>query len=1116
MAVALSLLIVLPTLAQVSGDRTDGRLSVGSWIDVRVADNLDDLDNAPAQDTPAPTNIGSGVGAYATGTTAFDARDTYFNGDLYISNQEGAFNTILITARVRNDHLVTTGRIGNLDDSATADDPLTTDVVENDESMGTCAGTNGVAVATIKNTRNNDSVKAYLFPTSETETVGTDTVTIFQGIAAVWDQEDSIEGHDGPCNVSTQDTTTPGQKDPVKYDRDENTFGETTTTTLETPVDGWDPNSAAVIPARDGDTIVVSVTGVSGSISLIVDGDPPSIEDASPAHGGRQNKTTVSLGLTVSDDGSGIRYDGEAGGSTDDDLQPFNGDGDGRFDEPITSMSAGPDGILGNADDTAGNGSTMDIMVLFSTDKMGSTLPYLIGATCATGTAGTPTNEAQCSDGTDMVDNPDNPAYKSYLVSFDATDDASQYGSNDWTQRVKGVAYDLDMRLVGKGFDTYYWQVTAKDRVGNMAVTDADEETSGPKEPFSFNVDNAKPIADTTRTGVGYEAGKGEIRSRSWIALNFVNDNDEGGADRIDASTVAASDFTVEGHTVMDAIVPSDKKVCKAEDDSTPEKESAKNINSLDSGCDFEPRARIYLKLASELASDETPVIQLLGGVFKDIAGNNNVTDSIEDAEDNIAPGISITVTSSTSTGSGRPATDDEGSFTVRVTSDEETDEFPDLYFATITGTLNDDGAAADLMVDEVGSFSLSEKETNVWEAKVKASALPGTGDGIRAVIVTAEDTEGNSGNSPGWKGGAAPVADDELTFKKLDAGGFLVEVDSSFPDVEDAVEVLPARGSATDETESVNPYVRFRFAEGGEFGISVNDDKGTTAENAPQVGDDGYDANYDPTADDETVVATKVDIGGGDTANTDSHAEVEITSLTLNGGENIAADAVRVKAGEYVLALTGLEIGEYEIVYTVSDDVGNEEEDVEFTFEVKKRAPYTVTLQPGWNLVSIPGDPFNPAVGEVIGSDLRADTVLGYQGGEWVTAVKNEDGRWQGTLTDIQGGYGYWVRTTAVESISTVIPPNLPTSVLPTVPVIAGWNLLGVVDAEQKPSSGDNAGMQDADDYFTSLPAWRVAYSFQTQQNQWMKLLPGADDNDVANGKGYWVWSSRPGTLVP
>ena len=60
--------------------------------------------------------------------------------------------------------------------------------------------------------------------------------------------------------------------------------------------------------------------------------------------------------------------------------------------------------------------------------------------------------------------------------------------------------------------------------------------------------------------------------------------------------------------------------------------------------CDFEPRARIYLELADELASDEEPTVQLLGGVFKDIAGNNNVTQSIK-ALDNIAPGVSITIT---------------------------------------------------------------------------------------------------------------------------------------------------------------------------------------------------------------------------------------------------------------------------------------------------------------------------------------------------------------------------------------------------------------------------------------------------------------------------------------
>ena len=36
----------------------------------------------------------------AVGADGFDAKDTYFNGDLYISNGEDAFNTILITAAV--------------------------------------------------------------------------------------------------------------------------------------------------------------------------------------------------------------------------------------------------------------------------------------------------------------------------------------------------------------------------------------------------------------------------------------------------------------------------------------------------------------------------------------------------------------------------------------------------------------------------------------------------------------------------------------------------------------------------------------------------------------------------------------------------------------------------------------------------------------------------------------------------------------------------------------------------------------------------------------------------------------------------------------------------------
>ncbi len=1154
MAVALSLLIVLPTLAQVSGDRTDGRVSVGSWVDARVADNLDDLDRtATAAGAPnTPASIDTGVASYAV--AGFDAQDTYFNGDLYVSNDDNAYNTILITARVSENTAGVDAKTTNIASVLSGPDGKfagdgTTDATDpdglNDDNFD-CLG-DGVAVATIKNDRSNTRVTAYLPVTSSTTATG----AIYQGTVAIWDQEDELgaEAHSGPCDVA--------HTDPERYagSNQQNTEATDAGVTDAAEIleyspdgsDGWTDASSALIPSRDGDTLTITVKGVSGSIRVIVDGDAPEIEDVSPASGGTQNKTTVSLGFRVSDDGSGIRYDGESGSSNDADLTPHNGDADQRFDEPYTKDATG---------------ATMDIDVFFGTQDKAYNPVVDFGADGALG------------GGDDVLADPDEAQKDApdggQVGILDDTDaewgentESSQYGSNGWTQIVKGVTYDLDMRLVGKQFGTYFWQVSATDRVGNKATTDADEDEKK-NQPFSFKVDDAGPRVDIARTGVGYKAREGEFADRSWIALNFINGNDtilktrKGGADRIDSSTVEAGDFTVEGYTVMNALVPSDKKVCVGDNPLTDAKEDAKNITAFDAGngspvendpktpedesvnaeaptkCNFEPRARIYLELSEELGSDETPTIQLLGGVLKDIAGNNNETQSVEKngddgrVVDRIAPGVSITITSS-SGATGRAATDNEGSFTVRVTSDEDLNKFPRLYFATMKGTAEFKNGKPGLagektlkIADATDSpgIEFTEKENNVWEKKVNASAIVGVNvdspiteedDRLVAVIITAQDEEGNSGNSAGWKdgGGAAagPDEDDELTFKKLDAGGFLVEIDSTLKPAK--IDVLPPvdpDAANKNKTESMNPYIQIAFSEHNEYGIAVT-----------EPDDD------DATTDEASGTALAADIGSDDKSGTDSHRNVELTSLTLNG-ENRLAEVVQVDPWKYVLAVTGLEIGEYELVYSATDDVGNtvevDDDDATFEFEVLERQPYEVDLNPGWNLISLPGDPFNPAVGEVVGADLRADTVLGYQGGEWVTAVRNEEGRWQGTLTIIVGGYGYWVRTTAVETIETVIPPNLPTSVLPTVPVVSGWNLVGVVDAEQRPV--DEGVGEDADEYLTSLGGqWRVAYSFETQLNTWNKVLPDGENalgepHMMLNGKGYWLWNTRPGTLVP
>ena len=82
-------------------------------------------------------------------------------------------------------------------------------------------------------------------------------------------------------------------------------------------------------------------------------------------------------------------------------------------------------------------------------------------------------------------------------------------------------------------------------------------------------------------------------------------------------------------------------------------------------------------------------------------------------------------------------------------------------------------------------------------------------------------------------------------------------------------------------------------------------------------------------------------------------------------------------------------------------------------------------------------------------------------------------------------------MQTTVFESISAVIPSADPTDVLPTVPVIAGWNLLGVVDISQGAAGSEPIGKEEADDYFVSID-WRVGYYFRNEVERLAEDRPG------------------------
>ena len=646
-------------------------------------------------------------------------------------------------------------------------------------------------------------------------------------------------------------------------------------------------------------------------------------------------------------------------------------------------------------------------------------------------------------------------------------DDVDDAGNNGWRQRgsTPGVSYFLDM-TTSKDPGSYKWYLVAEDRAGNSARTDADSSKSDPQD-FGITVDVASPEFKDARTGIAYDANKKtEIVDRSSIAVTFEDTDNN-----LDALSDADFEkFLVEGHTVTAATILTDKVNC----DQTGKPVDTKDEYPKDIAgrcIDQTPKARLYLQLAADLAPDETPLVSMFGGAVRDLAGNPSNQDEVTPA-DRIAPALTVTLTSAVG---DRPVIRNNGEITLHVTSDEEPRRLPRVFFAEVL----DNGSTAEKKAYKLGSPDSGQRlntdaAENSWSRTYSNNEV-GNADGVYAVIVVVEDDSSNIGTTTGWtRDGSQPEADDKADLAKLEAAGLLVEIDTDLSDPK--FELAPETGVETKKTESGNPFITIDFGvEKGEYG------KYTTTASLGSFGD--------------------------------SHDAVQITSITLNGSD-VSGWVTASTNRKYTLAARDLGTDSYELKVTGQDDAGNTV-NAEYEFEAVARKPYSVSLIPGWNLVSVPGTPLDSSVGAVMASTNMAGIVLAYQDDAWLTAV-NDNGTWRGTLTDIVGGYGYWVQTTAFESIKTLIPETDTSSTLPTADVIEGWNLLGVVDVAQRAAGKTPSEKGEADDYFGNIK-WKVAYSFNTSENQWSKSIPDqGDEDEIFNGKGYWVWSTAAGTLVP
>ncbi len=979
MAVALSLLIVLPGLAQSQAyDDTRGMLSSGASLTVSVL-----------------------------GGSGSTVANSYFNGNLYVSNDDEANYRVKIDATTAIDQTEFPGADNvmvnrrNSDGSADEDNFATVDVNE-----AAYANDNVIcdAVATVRNNRSGRSIKVYMNTDSfnfvtqpDATTPDTPVTAIFEVISAGDEKRDGIcESNYRNAGGNSSDTSTEGGGTPGTAPAADGTGGSTGTgATLTDPA----AEIPGRIPARHGDTLTITVAGVQGSVVLTVDADGPEFSEISPANGAHLSSQTVKFRFVVSDSDSGLAHDGELASSIDADPEAINGDDDNfTTGEPRA----------------ASNGAASYISVLL--------------------------------DGTDV----------------------SEDGSSGWRQRGSrpGVSYFLDMARTGVDEAPHQWQLSATDRAGNTSMTDGDSDEPG-DNPFTLIVDVSSPEFKDARTGISFDEDKRrEVVDRSSIAVTF---NDR--VSNYDAVTnVDVEKFLVEGNTVVGYVQPGAKSSCK----NNPKEDYPLDIDKecLDAAEDVPP-ARIYLQLAEELAPDARPQVSMFGGAVLDLAGNPSNQDEILPV-DLISPAITVTLVTDVM---DRPVVKRGGEVTVTISSDEDLRRLPTVYFAPV----EDDGSTDDEVSVALGLSRPADRvtavsgETNSWSRTYDDSDI-GSSNGLYALVVVGEDDNNNVGSTVGWdraRTDKVPTDGDGADLDDLADAGLLVEVDKvANADQDPVFSLSPERDENTDESESSNPFITIDFAREKDEYSTAKAFKG------------------------------------------DSHSAVAITSITLNG-EDVSGHVSSVSNRKYTLGARDLATGDYELKVTGTDDVGNTVSDT-YDFSVVARKAYKINLIPGWNLVSLPGTPLDSSTQAVMSDSMQASIVLAYQDDAWLTAV-NDNGTWRGTLTDIVGGYGYWVQTTAFEDISALIPETDTSSVLPTAKVIAGWNLLGVVDVRQNSAGKTPAGGGEANDYFKNFD-WKVAYSFDTSNNTWDKAIPddGDDNDEIVNGKGYWVWSTEAGTLVP
>ena len=494
-----------------------------------------------------------------------------------------------------------------------------------------------------------------------------------------------------------------------------------------------------------------------------------------------------------------------------------------------------------------------DVVTLSGDDSTGTltvetTNPVFSGFAPAHNTSGRddrPEVSAQVTDGDSGLDEDGDNISVIFVITEGASSKTITKSpkSDGEVDEVAG-GFEVKQRITGSdapsGDATIEWWVMAVDEAGNVGYSDRQASIDGEENPCTADGDTAVTGLD----GAGCQAfkiivdGTDPSLLRAETGRNWDNSLNTGDSDdkteyrvskadtssvlvvfneHLDDATVTAADFEVDGSSPIDAEVHNVKVRDDSEDGDGNDSIMGADVQDVAS-----TRGYVFLTV-EEMDPDSQPKVELVGEVT-DVAGNKKGTGKDNEADDRVAPSLTVSVMEG-----DRAVTKDK--VTLSITSNENISA-PSVTYHMV------------MSVDDAQTLGSEKRATAVFKsAKEYEVTIDAAEDGLYTVHVAAHD---NSGGNMGTNGDmSAPVDVDGETSAIL----FERDTNISAPDIDPDMDGVQAEFSIDDP----NAFIRIDFSgEGSEYDASTDGDDldthGMVTIVSAMLGDETSRTAYSPT----------------------------------------------------------------------------------------------------------------------------------------------------------------------------------------------------------------------------------------------------------------------------